>query len=74
MLLFMFKVSWHTEFREQRLTLSLLMKELAKVKWQWCTSGIQLGVDSKKVKESEDYTQDAKYYLRKTLQFWLEFD
>ena len=57
----LFKVSWHTEFREQHLILSLLMKELAKVKWQWRTLGIQLGVDSKKVKEFEDYTQDVKY-------------
>lgn len=56
------------------MTLSLPMKELAKVKWQWRTLGIQLGVDPKKVKEFEDYTQDAKYYLHKTLQFWLEFD
>ena len=60
-MLFMFKVSWHTEFREQCLTLSLLMKELAKVKWQWRTLGIQIGVDPKKVKEFEDYTQDVKY-------------
>ena len=64
----------NTEFREQHLTLSLLMKELAKVKWQWRTLGIQLGVDPKKVKEFEDYTEDVKYFLCKTLQFWLEFN
>ena len=68
------QISWHTEFRDKRLKLSVLMSELNSVASEWHRFGIQLGVDYHKLSQFEKYTQDVKFYLSKTLQLWFEQD
>ena len=60
------------EFTGKPLKQKPLLNALNPVTAQWRSFGIQLGVDSDKLKEFEDFTRNVKYYLSETLQIWLK--